>query len=193
MVNIYILKLENDKYYVGKTEYLDIRIEHHITGKGSVWTKKYKPVKIIEIIPNCDDFDEDKYTIMYMSKYGIENVRGGSYCELILNEERKNNLNNILNGANDKCYKCGEKGHFVKNCTKKESTDSGWFGKIFETIKNINITLNINNNEETESTDKSSSDESESSNEVVCYRCGREGHYANRCFAKTNVYGYKIK
>lgn len=62
MVWIYILELKDGKYYVGKTNNPDARILDHFKGGGSIWTKKYEPVKIIEKIPDCDDYDEDKYT-----------------------------------------------------------------------------------------------------------------------------------
>ena len=71
MVNIYILLLEETKYYIGKTTQPEIRLEKHFNSNGSLWTKKYKPIKVIGLIPNCDDFDEDKYTLKYMQKYGI--------------------------------------------------------------------------------------------------------------------------
>jgi hypothetical protein len=87
MVYIYVLKLENNKYYIGKTENPKIRLENHFSSNGSEWTKLYKPIKIIEIIPNCDNYDEDKYTKIYMDKYGIDNVRGGSYVQIELNED----------------------------------------------------------------------------------------------------------
>ena len=66
MVFIYTLKLEQGKYYVGKTNNPEFRIENHFNSNGSEWTKKYKPLKILEIIPNCDDYDEDKFTRQYM-------------------------------------------------------------------------------------------------------------------------------
>lgn len=86
MVNIYVLKLEKGKYYVGKTNNPRFRLENHFNSNGSQWTKKYKPLKIIEIKPDCDDYDEDKITRQYMDKYGIENVRGGSFVSINLEQ-----------------------------------------------------------------------------------------------------------
>jgi predicted GIY-YIG superfamily endonuclease len=60
-VYIYVLLLEEDKYYVGKTTNIKNRIDDHFTQFASSWTTKYKPVKIIEKIENCDNYDEDKY------------------------------------------------------------------------------------------------------------------------------------
>ena len=56
MVYIYILKLENEKYYIGKTDDPNTRIKLHFDGNGSAWTKKYKPIKIIDQFHNCDSF-----------------------------------------------------------------------------------------------------------------------------------------
>lgn len=45
---------------------------------------------MLKIISNCDNYDEDKYTLKFMEQYGINNVRCGSFCELKLNKD--NNL-----------------------------------------------------------------------------------------------------
>ena len=111
MVFIYILQLENNKYYVGKTNNPSFRLADHFTANGSVWTKKYKPISVLELIPNCDNYDEDKYTIKYMEKYGINNVRGGSFCEIKLNDSNIITLNQIITSITDKCYICGVVGH----------------------------------------------------------------------------------
>ena len=50
MEYIYILKLKNSKYYVGKTQNIEKRYEQHVNGTGSAWTKKYKPLSIIKRI-----------------------------------------------------------------------------------------------------------------------------------------------
>jgi hypothetical protein len=51
-----------------------------------------------------------------MSKYGIENVRGGSYVEIELNKFHKNVLQMEIWSAKNLCTNCGKAGHFVKNC-----------------------------------------------------------------------------
>jgi predicted GIY-YIG superfamily endonuclease len=48
--SLYALELEGGKYYVGITAYKDvtIRFNQHLNDKGAKWTKRYKPVRIIE-------------------------------------------------------------------------------------------------------------------------------------------------
>src|SRR5579872_1631 len=116
MISIYILELENNKFYVGKTKELNFRLEQHFNGSGSTWTQQYKPIKVLDIKKNCDNFDEDKYTLKFMSEHGINNVRGGSFCEINLSNDNKKTIIKMLNGSNDKCYICGMKGHFANKC-----------------------------------------------------------------------------
>ncbi len=117
--NIYVLRLEGGKYYVGKTANPTKRIEEHFDGNGSAWTRKYKPVSIVEKRVNVSSFEEDKYTKEYMSKYGIDNVRGGSYAQINLDQVQKEALTRELRGAEDLCAKCGRDGHFVSHCYAK--------------------------------------------------------------------------
>jgi hypothetical protein len=131
MVNIYVLQLEDTsggyKYYIGKSSNPITRLEQHNNSNGSAWTNKYKPISIVELIPNCDDYDEDKYTLKYMQKYGIDNVRGGSFTQIKLDEDNIKTINRMIKGSSDKCYKCGNDNHFANKCTvilSKVSTKS---------------------------------------------------------------------
>ncbi len=212
MTFIYILQLENNKYYIGKTNKPDIRIEQHCNDYGSAWTRKYKPIKVIEIIPHCDIFDEDKYTLKYMEKYGINNVRGGSFCEINLDKNNIETIKKMINSSKDQCYFCGMKGHFANKCDTSEyefidvcdrcgreghnedecyaKTDVDGYSidvpitvyycsycdKEFDTLKGATCHENLY-----------------CKKKDTCYRCGREGHYSNKCYAKKHINGQYIK
>lgn len=116
-MSVYVLKLENDKYYVGRSGNVKTRMKHHFESDGCEWTKLHKPISVVETIENCDGFDEEKYMLKYMSKYGIDNVRGGSVCQVVLKDTQVQWLQHVLKSTTDCCYKCGKVGHFVNQCT----------------------------------------------------------------------------
>jgi predicted GIY-YIG superfamily endonuclease len=130
---IYVLLLELGKYYVGKTTNPSFRIDRHFDSNGSEWTRKYKPIKILEIMSNCDDFDEDKYTLKYMAKKGIYNVRGGSFCKINFDKETIAIISKMIMSSEDKCYMCGEKGHFANKCTVVNSVGCKYCYRKFKT------------------------------------------------------------
>ncbi len=117
---VYILELEHGKYYVGKTTNPNVRFQSHVTGNGSEWTKLHKPIKVLEQYQNCDEYDEDKYLFKAMEKYGIDNVRGGSFVQIKLNETELNFLNKRIISATNKCFICESPDHFVKDCPIKQ-------------------------------------------------------------------------
>ena len=82
MVFIYVLKLESNKYYIGITTNINFTLDNH---NETEWTKQYNPIELTELISNNKDLD--KVTIRFMKKYGIENVRGGNFNEIKLNDE----------------------------------------------------------------------------------------------------------
>lgn len=134
---VYVIQLIDNKYYVGRTNNLDRRIEEHKNGYGSEWTKKYQFIKLLKSINTNDLFIEDKYVKMYMNKYGINNVRGGSYSNIELNKEQENILKKELNTINNNCYRCGRNNHFIKNCYAKTNIDGNELtNKLTENKKN---------------------------------------------------------
>lgn len=124
--NVYVLRCENGKRYVGKATDVIKRFQEHKSGNGSAWTNKYKPVIIEQIYKNVSPFEEDKITKETMVKYGINNVRGGTYCSIKLSSAEKETLEKEIRGAQDCCFKCGDKTHFAKDCKNdKEDNDDG--------------------------------------------------------------------
>ena len=118
-MNIYVLKLEGGRYYVGKSKNVMARYQQHLDGTGSAWTNKYKPIGVHKVLNNVSDFDEDKITKEYMSKFGIDKVRGGSYVEVELGDFHKDALKMEIWNAKNLCTQCGRSGHFVKDCYAK--------------------------------------------------------------------------
>ena len=236
MIYIYVLQLKNNKYYVGKTKNPNFRIDQHFNNNGSAWTTKYHPIKIFKIYKNCDDYDEDKYTKKYMSKFGINNVRGGSYTKIKLDNKMIDSIELEINSANDKCFICNKKDHFASSCPEKQSAESNYdtneesdeesdeesyeesdedyyeiwscqyCGKEFETLKGATFHENIHCKHKGNTIiDKSYESDnyvydnykkkanSYKSNKHNCYRCGRNGHFADSCYAIKHIKGYYIE
>jgi predicted GIY-YIG superfamily endonuclease len=116
MESLYVLQLADDKYYVGKSADVTKRFGQHKNGSGAAWTKVYSPIKILEVKPITSPHDENNVTKDYMKKYGIGNVRGGSYTSVDLPGSVRSLLQTEIRGGSDACYKCGGKGHFANAC-----------------------------------------------------------------------------
>lgn len=123
MEQIYIIKLEKSKYYIGKTRNIEKRWEEHLTGNGSGWTKKYKPTSLITTIKSTSQFDEDKYVKEYMAKYGIDNVRGGTYSNIVLDANSIAVLEKEIWHSKNLCTRCGRDSHYIKECYAKTDVD----------------------------------------------------------------------
>lgn len=201
MVFIYILELEDNKFYIGKTDNPNFRLNSHFKSYGSAWTKKYKPIKLLKLIPDCDSFDEDKYTKQYMKKKGINNVRGGTYCKIKLENDVIELLKKEIKGATDCCYICGSNQHFAKNCNNNyenltEQINSLTFNnfisaKKFEGEKKGYLFkygdkgLGYYKDQDVSTISVSIKDR--------CLRCYRIGHFANNCYATKDIKGKNIQ
>ncbi len=121
--HIYVLKCEEGKYYVGKSYDFPSRYKKHLAGEGAFWTKRYKPIGFVELLGNVDKYDEDKYVWKYMEKYGIDNVRGGSYSQMILSPELRKCAERHINSGANLCYACSGYGHLIRECPKKRKRE----------------------------------------------------------------------
>jgi hypothetical protein len=189
---------------------LENRLPDHFSNVGSEWTKLYKPIDIKEIKDNCDGFDEDKITLQYMSNFGIDNVRGGSFCQIKLEECEINLINKMINNANDNCFNCGKHGHFTKNCKtkthlkeEKEKEDKEKEELFFfpslpllnpENKEDLNEDRLICKycNKECRNIYAHKAHENKCKNKNKCIRCGRTNHNILDCHATTHIYGHYI-
>jgi predicted GIY-YIG superfamily endonuclease len=190
--NVYILKLKDNNYYVGKAKDVNKRFQEHISGNGSSWTKKHKPIEIIKIINNCSSFEEDKQVKELMSTYGIDKVRGGTYTKIDLTKEEKEILQKEIWAAQDVCTRCGNSNHFVKDCYAKTDINGNkieeeyiiwqceYCDKEFEDIKDC------------EKHEKSCKPKPKVNKKQKCNRCGRQNHNENNCYASNHVDGYEL-
>lgn len=116
---IYVLELENGKYYVGRSdddEGVDMRIEEHKQGSGSSWTGKHKFVREIMRKHNCSPSEEDMLTVQMMHEKGMNSVRGGSYCNSKLQEYQERAVRDQISTMTGRCFKCLKVGHFRNEC-----------------------------------------------------------------------------
>ncbi|MGH1461197.1 MAG: GIY-YIG nuclease family protein [Neptuniibacter sp.] len=91
MSHVYILRCEQNKWYIGHSRDIAQRIHSHMNKpkSGSKWTRMYKPIEVEAILPG-DIRREDELTIAYMSKYGVDNVRGGKWASPEIRKELPN-------------------------------------------------------------------------------------------------------
>lgn len=88
---VYVLKLENDCWYVGKTEKSIAINRGHKQVSTSGWTRLNKPLAMLAVYKFGDMDLVKNLTIKLMAKYGYDKVRGayGSWANLVLNKEPK--------------------------------------------------------------------------------------------------------
>jgi predicted GIY-YIG superfamily endonuclease len=208
MTNIYVLKLKDGYWYVGKSDNISKRIQEHFDGNGSEWTKLHSPVQLDYVKKSGSPFEEDNTVKEYMLQYGIDKVRGGSYIRKELNKSEVGNLQRELKMAKNECIKCGKCDHFAKDCkiiggtrgpkhskgkSKQQKGNKCYrCGRSGHYNKNCYATTDKDGNDLGDSDNDDDSDDGDDSDDTNCYRCGRSGHNRQNCYAVTNINGNSL-
>lgn len=172
-MHVYVLSLENGNYYVGKTNKLDEKLQHHRDGYGSAWTTTHKMLDVEEVIETDDPFEEERYLMKYFNTYGIDHVRGGIYSSVDLTMEQILEIEKSLCHANTRCFACKSDAHQIEECQELICYRCGRHGHLAE---NCQEKIHLYHGRLD-----------------GCYRCGRETHWAFRCNRSKDIFGRIIK
>lgn len=113
---IYVLRLQDDCWYVGKTKDVQRRLEKHMAGEGAAWTKVHRPEEVVMERKMVGVWDEDNKVKSLMLYYGIDKVRGGSYSQVTLPEFQVLALKTEFSHVDECCFRCGKRGHYIGDC-----------------------------------------------------------------------------
>ena len=108
LTSIYVLALQDNKYFISKLskekgDMLDSFISktnttdlHSVFGNGAYWLELYPIIKIDKIIEDEKD-DYDNLVKYYMASFGAHNVRGGSFTDVVFQQDKFYQLVKELN------------------------------------------------------------------------------------------------
>ena len=89
---LYVLKLEQGRYFVGVTNDIALTFSEHKAGDMTAWTRLFRPKAVEWSHPMIHIHDLDVVTKEYMRVYGIDKVRGGRYTSVKLTQAQHNAL-----------------------------------------------------------------------------------------------------
>ena len=114
---IHLLRLRDNKYYVGRSTRSPYNyLTKHMHGGINDWTNRYIPFEVVSSVPSNEYSDLNVYVLEYMLKYGIDNVRGGSYSALEIPELHYNLIEAEMWRINNLCGRCGREEHEEIQC-----------------------------------------------------------------------------
>lgn len=117
--SVYVLELEQGRYYIGSTWNVDKRFAEHVQGTGSEWTRKFVPLRILTVYEDVGRHFETGLVLEWMQTKGVERVRGGPFCAVDLSPQLLETIRYLLRAGSNSCLECGASDHFAAQCPLK--------------------------------------------------------------------------
>jgi hypothetical protein len=95
--DVYVLKLSDDKWFVGKTYDILNMYNEVLYNNDLEWVEWYTPINIHKIYYSVEDTKLEEVVIEYMERYGILNVRGGEYSHMVLSIDEIKSIIRMMN------------------------------------------------------------------------------------------------
>lgn len=90
---MFVIKCQQDKYYLGLSKsFVGIFYRYLDNMENIPWLTVYKPIKLVYIKHFFNRDMLNSCVIHYMYTYGIENVRGGKYSNVLLSIQQYNEI-----------------------------------------------------------------------------------------------------
>ena len=117
---VYVLELAQGRVYVGHSQDMRRRIQQHLAGQGSAFTKAFPPTGVLlprlGCVSGSAEAAERDETLRYMFLRGIQLVRGWRYVRVEMPEHEKQDAEENIRELYDLCRRCGHPGHFITQC-----------------------------------------------------------------------------
>ena len=185
---ISVYKLSHNKYYIYKSLSPIINIESIINSDNNLWMQLHPLLYLIEQFPEDDMNTVDKITFMYMRKYGIMNVRGGSMRAIHLSVNQIHTILkaigfNIQTNAKENKLRSnvGYKNIYFDDLVIPDNDENPEDTQIIENDSTINKSLFISGlySKSLVGADKKPSESTLYDN---CILCGDSSHNTLKCF-----------
>ena len=117
---VYILELAQGRVYVGHSSDMRRRLQQHMAGQGSAFTKAFPPTGVLlprlGCVTGSPEAAERDETLRYMFLRGIPLVRGWRYVRVDMPDAEVQDAEENIRELFDLCRRCGHPGHFVTQC-----------------------------------------------------------------------------